>query len=355
MGATIDTPRHSNNDNHTARPETAEPEGALRAELTARLAVAHADLERQVIEFSRAAGGAGGEGRASEQLAMLASLQRHIIAATPAALAALQTSVRTQVAITQSITASLRADTPSREAIRTAQFAAINADTRGTVESLSADLYEQRIFDPYLKFDSPEDEAGYRQREADTRRYAAEQLAKNTPEGTLNAGGALAGQMLDAEAHGAGESPDFAPRWNELREQLREQRLMVEAEGLSTEEYDRNLQASVRRFLKAKGVPEAEIEAKLKAATDPLDAAQPYLATAKDTETLTAELTADAPPTTASAVKASDTRVSPSVESPNLGAIAASLSSSGVTLADAGSGHGLATAMVAPSAESRTR
>lgn len=320
-----------------------------------RLAAASFELEARLAEISRAAGAASGEGEAKAQLAQLTALSRSVGAASASSLATLRTEITANLAAASNITQQIRTETASSQAVQAAEFAAINENTRSTVESLNADLYERRIFDPYLKFASPEDEADYRKREAETQRYIAGELAKKTPEGNLNAGGAVAGQMLDAEAHGAGESPDFAPRWAELRDQLREQRRMVKAEGLSTEEYDRNLQASVRRFLKAKGVPEAEIEAKLSATTDPLAVAEPYMASAKDAETLKAELSADEPPAAASTLKASKTQVHQSIDSSSIGALAASLNTSGVTITDEArpEGHGLAAATTAMKSEGR--
>lgn len=321
-----------------------------------RLAAASFDLEARLAEISRAAGAAGGDSEARAQLAQLTALSRSVATASPALLATLRTEVTANLAAASNVSQQIKTEATASQAIRAAEFAATSAATRSTVESLNADLYERRIFDPYLKFDSAEDEAEYRKREAQSQRYAAEQLAMNTPQGNLNAGGAIAGQMLNAEVHGAGESPDFAPRWNALREQLGKQRRAVEAEGLSTEEYDGNLQASVRRFLKAKGVPEAEIEAKLKAAADPLDVAQPYMASAKDAETLKAELGENEPEAAPTTVKASQTRASQTVDSSGLGELAATLKTSGVIITDEArpDGHGLAAAIAAAKAEGRT-
>ncbi|WP_257386360.1 hypothetical protein [Tahibacter caeni] len=354
-GATIETPRHSDERDSTARQETAEPEASLRVELIGRLTAASFELEARLAEISRAAGVAGGVGEARAQLAQLTALSRSVATASPASLATLRTEITANLTAATNLAQQIKTEATTGQAARAAEFAAINADTRRTVESLSADLYERRIFAPYLKFDSSQDEADYREREAERQRYIAEQMAKNTPQGNLNAGGAVAGQMLDAETHGAGESPDFAPRWNELREQLRKQRRTVESEGLSTEEYDRNLRANVHRFLAAKGVPEAEIDAKLKAATDPLDAAQPYLATVKDAESLKAELGADAPPAGITANPAAPSTPNLS-QQPQLGTLAATLQISGVILTDAArpGGHGLTAAITATKTEGRT-
>lgn len=321
-----------------------------------RIAAASFELEARLAEISRAAGAASGGGEAKAQLAQLTALSRSVGTASPASLATLRTEITANLTAASNLAQQIRTEAVAGQAIRAAEFAAINENTRSTVQSLHADLYERRIFDPYLKFDSPEEEAAYRKREAQAQRYVTEQLAKNTPQGNLNAGGAVAGQMLDAEAHGAGASPDFAPRWEQLRADLGKQRRMVESEGLSTEEYDRNLQTSVRRFMKAKGVPEAEIEAKLKTAADPLDAAQPYMDSAKDAETLKAELGADESLAKASTAKASHAQVAQSVDNSGVGTLAASLRTNGVTITDEArpEGHGLAAAVTAAKSEGRT-
>jgi len=163
-------------------------------------------------------------------------------------------------------------------ASRTITVAAASADTRQEVRSLSHDVFDRHIFDPYLHFDSPEDEADFRKREAEAQKYINEQLARRTPEGNLNAGGGMIGTMLDANAHGAGNSPDFMPRWNALTADTQRQRAAMHAAGQSTEEYDRNVTDSVRRFLKAKGLSDAEIDKRLSDSANPLDAMKPFLA-----------------------------------------------------------------------------
>lgn len=156
-----------------------------------------------------------------------------------------------------------------------ATVAATAADTRRETQTLAQDVFEKKIFDRYLHFSSPEDQAEYRKREAEAKRYIDAQLARKTPEGDLNAGGGMIGQMLDAHAHGAGDSPDFLPRWNALVEKTTKQRAAMHAAGQKTEEFDRNLNTAVRRFLKAKGLTDAEIDARLASGRDPLEAVKP--------------------------------------------------------------------------------
>lgn len=263
------------------RAKTADPEGTLRAELLGRLIAAQASLEAVLEDLRRAGGDADPvvAQRCADQLATVQSMRDGIASATPAALIAMKAGVGACVTSSQTVVQNTRAATATADA---ALLAATGAAARNEVESLSADLFDRRIFDRYLQFKSREDEEQYRKREEETRRYVAQQLAAKTPEGDLNAGGAVMGQMLDAHAHGAGDSPEFAARWERLVETTRRHREAMRGEGRSTEEFDRNLKASVRRYLRDKGLTDAEIDDKLAVAADPLDAVKPYLTTERD-------------------------------------------------------------------------
>jgi hypothetical protein len=133
-----------------------------------------------------------------------------------------------------------------------------------------------------LQFASAEDERAYREREEETRRYIAEQNAKGTPEGNLNAAGATVGQMVDAKAHGA-HGPEFDQQWANLvatTEKLREQ---VRASGGSTKEFDDRLRERVRRILQAKGLSDEQIDAQFTAHHgDPLEVAKTFVTTGND-------------------------------------------------------------------------
>lgn len=151
------------------------------------------------------------------------------------------------------------------------------ASTRSAVETLNTELFERHLFDASLRFDSAQDKADFRQREADTQKYVQGELARNTAEGNLNAAGGMQNYMLDAHAHGAGDNPEFMPRWNALAQKTREQRAAMHEAGQSTDAYDAHVKDGVRRFLKAKGLPDADIEKHLNAADNPLDALPPHL------------------------------------------------------------------------------
>lgn len=159
-----------------------------------------------------------------------------------------------------------------------ANVATASAETRTETESLARDVFDRHIFEPYLRFRSAEDEAEFRKRQAADKKYVDEQLARHTPEGDLNASGGMIDSMLDLHAHGAGNSPQFTPRYNAIVEKAQRQHDAMRAAGQPTAEYDRNLDSSLRHFLKAEGhLTNAEIEKRLKGVANPLDVVKPYL------------------------------------------------------------------------------
>jgi hypothetical protein len=193
-------------------------------------------------------------------------------------LASLRQAVQAAAAAAQSAETAAVGRAGSDMAVAAAQVPAAAAETRKEVESLSRDLYDGHLFEPYLHFGSKEDEAEFRQREAERKHYIEEQLARHTPEGDLNSSSGMIGEMLDQHAHGAGDSPEFAGRWQTLAEKAQKQRAAMHAAGQSTEEYDRNVREAARRFLHDEAhLPDAEIEQKLKGETDPLRVVEPYL------------------------------------------------------------------------------
>ena len=254
---------------------------AAQAELAATLA----DLRRSAGEGTDA----GLIAECEDQRGALLALQQGLASASPAALQTMRREVAAAIGASQGVLQQVRAATAGA-AGESAQLAAAGAATRREVQSLHADLFERRIFDGNLRFTSNEDEEAYRQREAENRKTMERQLAANTPEGNLNAAGTAMGQMLDAHAHGAGASPDFLPRWNRLVDTTHKHREALRNEGRATDEFDRNLASSVRRYLRDKGLSDAEIEAKLAVATDPLDAVRPYLKNDDDAKTLSASV-----------------------------------------------------------------
>ncbi len=182
----------------------------------------------------------------------------------------------TATSVANLVAEAMRGDPRSAERIGQ-ELTAASAATRTTVTSLADDLFGRRIFDAHLQFDSDDEKEAYRRREAERQRYLAEQLGRNTPQGDLNAAAAASGQMLVAHAHGAGNSPEWQPRWDKLSATLARQRAAMTAAGQSTEEADAYLRNEVRRFLKAKGLSDEAITAQLASASDPLEVVKPFL------------------------------------------------------------------------------
>ncbi len=270
-----------------------------------KLLAAQHELEVQ-LKALRQADGAGHDtalvAECEARLGMLAALQDVLAGAKPAGLAAIRSTVLASVGAAATTAQQVRSAVASATAAGPMSLATTSAVLRQELSSLHGDLFERRIFDPFLHFASREDEEAYRRREEETRRYIAQQMAAKTPEGALNAAGATMGQMLDAHSHGAGASPEFLPRWTRLVETTQRHREALRAEGRDTTEFDRNLVASVRQYLRTKGLSELAIDAALAGGADPLDAVKPYLKSEKDAQALANPITMGAAEVEAKAV-----------------------------------------------------
>jgi hypothetical protein len=260
-------------------PNKPNPSVKLRAQAEVLLSQAKAqlaDIQHALRDASgdnalqsRLSGVAAQTGAAMAQISL--ALNGPASALRPSDLAALEGVVHS------SETTTLLAEAATQAALAR-NVAVTAAANRAETQSVAHDLFDRKIFDAYLHFASPEDEADYRKREAEARKYVEAQLAKHTPEGDLNASGGTLGQMFDAHAHGAGASPDFMPRFNALAETAQHQRAAMQAAGQSTAEYDRNIAASVRRFLKdEKHLSDAEIDKLLTNGGDPLEVVKPFI------------------------------------------------------------------------------
>ncbi|MDF7776048.1 hypothetical protein P1X14_12385 [Sphingomonas sp. AOB5] len=241
-----------------------------------QLVAAQFSLEAVIAEL--ASGGASAALADSQaQLMALSALQRQVGTAQPMALAALWAEVSAVVAQTNAIAqegrlAAARAETERAEgASLTTLAAAARTQVAATMQGMAD-------FDGELEFSSPDDEEAYRKREAERRAYIEAELAKGTPQGDLNASAGALGQMADAKAHGAGDSPEFRQRWNELVTTTERLRAEVVRNGGSTTEFDDRLRADLRRILKAKGLTDAQIDAQFAAHPDPLEAAKAFVA-----------------------------------------------------------------------------
>lgn len=167
------------------------------------------------------------------------------------------------------------------------QLAAVSLESHKTVESMTRDLFDRHEFDADVaRHTHGADLEAFKRREAADEKYIREQLSRGTPEGDLNASGRMQGYMLDANAHGAGDNPDFRPKWDELEEKTNKLRSSMRAAGKSTDEYDRQIRGDVIAFLKAKGLSEGEIKDALAKNGKPLDAVKPYLGSDDETRHL---------------------------------------------------------------------
>jgi hypothetical protein len=168
-----------------------------------------------------------------------------------------------------------------------AQLAAASLESHKTVERMTADLFERHEFDADVARHTHGAELeAFKRREAEDEKYIREQSARHTPEGDLNASGKMQGYMLDANAHGAGDDPDFLKKWNELKENTDRLRDSMRAAGKSTEEYEKHIREDIVTFLATKGLSDAQIKDALAKNDDPLDAVKPYLGSDQESQSL---------------------------------------------------------------------
>lgn len=188
-------------------------EASLRAELVEQVAGAQGELESNIEVLRRAAlagGDAGALGQAEAQMQALTRLQHRIGRADPSTLTAMRAEVVASVAASVALTQAARTSVANVQTAEVALHAA-QAEARRTVADFTHDFYERKIFDPYLKFASAEDERAYREREESYRREIEKAQAQGTPEGDLRALQLTKAQLLDAGAHGADRNPAYEP------------------------------------------------------------------------------------------------------------------------------------------------
>lgn len=164
----------------------ADPMASHRAELLGRLAGAQFQLEALIAQLRH--GGSGTALAAGEDgLLDLAALQRRVATADPTSLVTLRAEVAGTIgsvtAKAEQARAAASASAAGAEIART--LAEASAAARASVQEYMRDIYGRKIFDPYLRFASAEDETAYRNREQQTRRAIEAALAKHTPEGDL--------------------------------------------------------------------------------------------------------------------------------------------------------------------------
>lgn len=177
---------------------------AERADLLAQIAAAQAELDQVLAQLGSDAGATVAEGQAQRQL--LVQFERSLSSGIALPAESVRSGIAGAIAGATQLSQQARAASEHRAS---SDLAAAQTRTRATVLDISRDIYERRVFDPYLRFASSEQEAAYREREVSNRRAIEKALALSTPEGDLRAARILDRQLQDSGAHGADASPQF--------------------------------------------------------------------------------------------------------------------------------------------------
>lgn len=203
-------------------------------------------------------------------------MRKQLVGADTKSLIAMRGDIAAVVASCQSAAQQARAAVADENASNIANAA------QGARSAVNDVMRGMKDFEPYLHFANAQDEADYRRREEERRARIAEEQAKGTPQGDLNASGAAVGQMADAAAHGAGDSPEFQRRWDKLTASTEALRTQLIREGKDVSEFDKHLREDLRAIMRAKGVPDTQIDALLAAHRDnPMDAMKEFVAEQK--------------------------------------------------------------------------
>jgi hypothetical protein len=174
------------------------------------LADAQNSLSANIIELRQSGAAMDIVSQGEIQLASLVNLMRQVQTATPAGIASMRGDIAACVAAATKI--AQQAQTAASGASQVGgslSLAAAREASRAAVASFADDYYEKKLFDPYLRFSSPEDEQKYRRKEAERKDEIERARALQTPEGDLLANKLSTEQLKDAGAHGATASPDF--------------------------------------------------------------------------------------------------------------------------------------------------
>jgi len=331
---------------HPVRPD--DPQASLRAELLGQLVAVQFDLEDAIAELERS-GSSTDTVRSSLQL--VGDLQRQVGSANPVSLAAIRGEIAAGAATGRALAQQSRTLAGTETASE--KLANATAQSRAVMDRLMADVFEARIFDPYLQFGSTEDEAAYRQREAQRIAIIEAERRKGSPDGDLNASGAAVGQLADAAAHGAGDSPEFRQRWEELVTSTAQLRDAAHANGISTEEFDRRLRDDLRAIMRSKGLTDSEIDVRFAANPDPLEAAKAYV-DERDVSQLASQQSANVEATVATSATAEATTQYPETSAANAMAV---LMAAGVTMSEpdprAAPEHGVTTEVALAAVQTR--
>lgn len=172
--------------------------------MLAQIRSAQADLDHLLAQLGNDGGSVLADGQLRRQL--LTNLERSLASGASLSGGSIRNEIAAAIAVTANLGEQARQSINQRGSV---DLATAQARTRATVMEIGRDIYERRIFDPYLRFASAEDEEAYRRREEENRRAIADALAENTPQGDLRAARIMDRQLQDAGAHGADASPEF--------------------------------------------------------------------------------------------------------------------------------------------------
>lgn len=192
-----------------------ETEASLRAELSDHIAGAQGEIEAHLSSILRTGDGAA-IATAENQLKSLSRLQQRVAASHGSGLVSIRAEVAAFVAAAQVIANQAVASAATAQTADAALHLASEA-ARREVTSFVEDFYEKKIFDPFLRFASAEEEAAYRKGEEERQREIKAALGLGTSEGDLRAADLSIAQMEDAGAHGADRSPNYEPRLRGLK------------------------------------------------------------------------------------------------------------------------------------------
>lgn len=123
-----------------------------------------------------------------------------------------------------------------------ATLAAVTAEAHRLADRTQRALFDDKIFDPSLRFASNAEEEAYRQRE-EQRRGLLDGLDPNDPNYERNRLLIQQAQLDDAMKHGADRDPRAAQMRAEIEAMLRKQREAEIAAGRDPAEYDREVEA----------------------------------------------------------------------------------------------------------------
>ncbi|HEV7659330.1 MAG TPA: hypothetical protein VGO55_05745 [Allosphingosinicella sp.] len=177
---------------------------AERTDLLAQIHSAQADLDQLIAQFGSDGGSVLADGQLQRQL--LTNLERSLASGANLSSGSIRNEIAAAITVATNLGEQARQSISQRGNL---DLATAQARTRATVMEIGRDFYERRIFDPYLRFTSTEDEEAYRRREEENRRAIADALAENTPAGDLRAARIMDRQLQDAGVHGADASPQF--------------------------------------------------------------------------------------------------------------------------------------------------